>query len=150
MDGGLWSYQVDYSYSNGKPYVRAISKCSESDCLSPFTPKWSPTSSGFGAMGKKLNNFSITQGWRTTHEPRFMSDADGDGIADIIAFGAGGVWVSLADGNGGFKEPLKALLSKLISLLPFHMTRELSLLSLQKKFVVCWPPTILSLISLRS
>lgn len=111
VDGGLWSYQVDYSYSNGKPYVRAISKCSESDCLSPFTPKWSPTSSGFGAMGKKLNNFSITQGWRTTHEPRFMSDADGDGIADIIAFGAGGVWVSLADGNGGFKEPLKALSS---------------------------------------
>src|SRR5271154_2035498 len=37
--------------------------------------------------------------------PRFAVDLTGDGKADVIGFGTDGVWVSLANGQGGFSTP---------------------------------------------
>ena len=37
--------------------------------------------------------------------PRFLADLTGDGRADIVGFGDGGVWVSLNNGNGTFAAP---------------------------------------------
>ncbi|MBK8260336.1 MAG: VCBS repeat-containing protein [Nannocystis sp.] len=38
-----------------------------------------------------------------------LADLTGDGRADIIGFGDGGVWVSLNQGDGTFREPTKVL-----------------------------------------
>ena len=38
--------------------------------------------------------------------PRFAVDLTGDGKADVIGFGTDGVWVSLANGQGGFSTPV--------------------------------------------
>lgn len=41
--------------------------------------------------------------------PQFVEDVDGDGIADIVAFGAGGVWTALGKGDGTFDWPRLAV-----------------------------------------
>ena len=33
-------------------------------------------------------------GWRVDQHPRFLADTRGDGRADIVGFGDGGVWVA--------------------------------------------------------
>jgi hypothetical protein len=37
--------------------------------------------------------------------PQFVEDVDGDGIADIVAFGVDGVWTALGKGDGTFDWP---------------------------------------------
>lgn len=44
-------------------------------------------------------------GWRVEKHPRFLADLTGDGRADIVGFGDGGVWVSLSNGDGTFRKP---------------------------------------------
>jgi murein DD-endopeptidase MepM/ murein hydrolase activator NlpD len=49
-------------------------------------------------------------GWTSQHEyPRQIADVDGDGMADIVGFGAGGVTISLATGSGHFGTPTGAI-----------------------------------------
>jgi hypothetical protein len=45
-------------------------------------------------------------GWTDQHDyPRMVADVNGDGMADIVGFAAGGVSVSLATGSGHFAVP---------------------------------------------
>jgi hypothetical protein len=44
-------------------------------------------------------------GWRVDRHPRFMADTTGDGRADIVGFGDGGVWVSRAQPDGTYGAP---------------------------------------------
>src|SRR5205085_2854208 len=55
----------------------------------------------------ELSNFGVgAGGWiDPTHFPRQLADVNGDGMADIVAFGFGGVNVSLATGSGHFAAP---------------------------------------------
>jgi hypothetical protein len=41
--------------------------------------------------------------------PRTLADANGDGMADVVGFGAWGVNVALATGGGHFAQPMLAL-----------------------------------------
>jgi hypothetical protein len=43
-----------------------------------------------------------------TAYPRMLADVNGDGLADIIGFGSGGVYVSLANQGGNFAAPASA------------------------------------------
>lgn len=53
-----------------------------------------------------MGNFAHDAGgWRVDRHPRFMADVTGDGRADIVGFGNGGVWVSFNNGNGTFQGP---------------------------------------------
>jgi hypothetical protein len=52
-----------------------------------------------------VNDFSFAQGWRVDKHPRFLADTTGDGKADIVGFGEGGVWLSRNPGKGQFEEP---------------------------------------------
>ena len=53
-----------------------------------------------------VTNFGYNAGgWRVERHPRFLADLTGDGRADIVGFGNGGVWVSLNNGNGTFQAP---------------------------------------------
>jgi len=53
-----------------------------------------------------VQNFGYNAGsWRVEKHPRFLADTTGDGRADIVGFGDGGVWVSRAQANGTFTAP---------------------------------------------
>ena len=63
---------------------------------------------GFQPMEFVLPNFGYNAaagGWRVDRHPRFLADTTGDGRADIVGFGDAGVYVALANGNGGFGAP---------------------------------------------
>ncbi|MBK8260315.1 MAG: VCBS repeat-containing protein [Nannocystis sp.] len=52
-----------------------------------------------------LPNFGQDAGWRVHGHIRELVDLTGDGRADIIGFGDGGVWVALNTGAGLFQPP---------------------------------------------
>lgn len=61
---------------------------------------------GFNAATMVMNGFGQDQGWNSNdHYLRTISDVNGDGRADIIAFGEKDVYVALANGSGGFNAP---------------------------------------------
>jgi hypothetical protein len=49
-------------------------------------------------------------GWSSENQyPRQLADVNGDGMADIVGFGADGATVSLATGNGHFASPVAGI-----------------------------------------
>src|SRR5205085_820218 len=67
----------------------------------------------FGPVTYELGSFGIgAGGWMNNNEyPRELADVNGDGMADIVGFGHGGVNVSLAMGGGHFAQPTSELAS---------------------------------------
>lgn len=47
-------------------------------------------------IGEMLNDY----GWNETMDTRSVADLNGDGMVDLIGFGATGVWTSMANGSG--------------------------------------------------
>ncbi|WP_051799763.1 tyrosinase family protein [Catenuloplanes japonicus] len=65
---------------------------------------------GFGSPQLVVSDFGYSAGgWRVERHPRFVADLTGDGRADIVGFGDGGVWVSRNDGSGGFGTPRRVI-----------------------------------------
>jgi hypothetical protein len=53
-----------------------------------------------------VKNFGYDAGgWRVDMHPRLVADTDGNGRADIVGFGDGGVWIARADVAGNFGAP---------------------------------------------
>lgn len=61
---------------------------------------------GFDPVEFWSHGFSSDNGWSASEHEREMADANGDGLADIIAFGDDGVHVALSNGSG-FEEAVK-------------------------------------------
>jgi M6 family metalloprotease-like protein len=59
----------------------------------------------FSAPQLAVANFGWDQGWRVERHLRVLADITGDGRMDIVGFGEAGVWVSRANGTGGFHPP---------------------------------------------
>lgn len=59
----------------------------------------------FQAPKELIRNFAYSGGWRIESHPRIVADLRKTGRADIVGFGADGVWVSLNNGNGNFSTP---------------------------------------------
>ena len=61
----------------------------------------------FQPMTGVVENFTAgAGGWVNSKTyPRFVSDMNGDGMADLVGFGEAGVYVSLATGGGNFAAP---------------------------------------------
>jgi len=59
------------------------------------------TGTGFSAPTSWVKHFTVNQGgWATFDKyPRIVSDVDGDGKADLVAFGHAGVYTSLSTGT---------------------------------------------------
>ena len=47
-----------------------------------------------------VDNYSVNYGWEQTNYPRYLRDMNNDGLADIVGFGGGGVYVSTSTGEG--------------------------------------------------
>ncbi|WP_051311845.1 FG-GAP-like repeat-containing protein, partial [Zooshikella ganghwensis] len=65
---------------------------------------------GFLPAQRLLADLGYSSGWHTDLHPRFMRDVNGDGRADIVAFGSGGVFVSYSTGTGF--TPITAVLDE--------------------------------------
>jgi hypothetical protein len=67
---------------------------------------WTALNAGDGTFPNSqlaIANFGYTAGgWRVDRHPRLLADLTGDGRADIIGFGDGGVWTALNAGDGTF------------------------------------------------
>jgi hypothetical protein len=64
----------------------------------------------FAAPKLAVENFAYSAGgWRVERHPRFLADLTGDGRADIVGFGDGGVWVSRNTGGGTFAAPTRVV-----------------------------------------
>jgi len=61
----------------------------------------------FAAPTFELAAFGTNAGGWSSQDlyPRALADVNGDGMADIVGFGATGVFVSLATGGGHFASP---------------------------------------------
>jgi hypothetical protein len=59
---------------------------------------------GFGPLIHGLEQFGVTAGGWSSQDrfPRELADVNGDHKADIVGFGADGVYVSLGTGSGSF------------------------------------------------
>jgi len=55
---------------------------------------------GFDTPKLVIPNFGVKQGWDPAKHVRIMADINGDGKADIVAFGDAGVWTALSTGTG--------------------------------------------------
>jgi hypothetical protein len=55
---------------------------------------------GFGPATLVVQDFGVNQGWDPSKHVRVMADINGDGKADIVAFGDAGVWTALSTGTG--------------------------------------------------
>jgi hypothetical protein len=49
-----------------------------------------------------LGEFGTDQSWQANRHPRMLADVDGDGRADIVAFGTAGVYTAIGRGDGSF------------------------------------------------
>jgi hypothetical protein len=49
-----------------------------------------------------LADFGVKSGWQVEKHPRLLADLTGDGRADVVGFGQGGVLVALSNGAGAF------------------------------------------------
>lgn len=57
---------------------------------------------GFTSGRLVLANLGYNQGWRVGVHRRYVVDITGDGHADILGIGAGGVYTAVANGDGSF------------------------------------------------
>lgn len=63
------------------------------------------TGTGFARAQVWSDEFAFDDGWRTARHERMMADVNGDGRADIVAFGEAFVEVALSTGSG-FAAPV--------------------------------------------
>ena len=57
---------------------------------------------GFGPVSKWTSSFDLSHGWTVSQYVRTVGDLNGDNKADLVGFGADGVYVALSNGTNAF------------------------------------------------
>jgi len=120
-----YSFKQDWRVDDHPRIIADINGDGMADIVGFFNDGVYPAlSNGDGTFGKRIDesNFlrperslnkyghdSSAGRWRVDEHPRFVSDIDGDGRADIVGFHDNNVKTSLSLGNGTFKEPMVAV-----------------------------------------
>ena len=55
----------------------------------------------FGQAYLAIDNFGTSQGWSNANTPRLVGDVSGDGILDIVGFGANSTFTALGSYQNG-------------------------------------------------
>jgi hypothetical protein len=63
----------------------------------------------FSAPELLVHDFGYDQGWRVDLHVRELADTSGDGLADVVGFGAAGVWIARAQPDGSYAAPVLAV-----------------------------------------
>jgi hypothetical protein len=96
-------YQVSYQQgtTTGRSRVRAIQLCTDGACLPTTTFGWTETQLSFNPHQQWVNAYGPSSGGWTDNNvyPRHLVDVNGDGLPDVVGFGAAGVYVSLNTGT---------------------------------------------------
>lgn len=72
------------------------------------------TGNGFQRAQLWLGEFGTRSGWNATDHDRQLADVNGDGLADIVAYGEDGLMVALSDGDSfDIVDPLLVLTGSL-------------------------------------
>jgi Ca2+-binding RTX toxin-like protein len=59
----------------------------------------------FASIERAIGNFAKSQGWRSNDDfPRLLGDVNGDGMDDIVGFGARQTFTALSNGDGTFGD----------------------------------------------
>jgi VCBS repeat protein len=56
----------------------------------------------FTTTHQVATDLGLNAGWQVVDNPRVLADITGDGRADIVGFGAAGVYTAISTGDGGF------------------------------------------------
>jgi VCBS repeat protein len=105
---GVANYGADQGWTPAK-HVRALADIDgdrKADIVGFGKERvWTSRSIGdgrFTVTAPAVPNFATDQGWTPEKHVRLLADINGDGNADIVGFGAAGVWTALSNGNGRF------------------------------------------------
>lgn len=64
------------------------------------------TGTSFRAPARWSTDYDYNSGWRVAHHPRYLTDVNGDGRADVVGFASAGVSVAPSTGTG-FEKGLR-------------------------------------------
>jgi hypothetical protein len=105
--GSVWINDFDYTRGwrvGEHERVLADVNGDGMDDIVGFGTSWvivaTSTGSGFNPIAFWSSDFTSGSGWREDTYEREVADVNGDGMADIVAFGADGVQVALSNGHG--------------------------------------------------
>lgn len=79
------------------------------------------TGTGFKPRALWLGDYGYNQGWRIDKHPRMLSDANGDGILDIVGIAAGGI--TSAYSNAKHQLKLKTVVERGITEVTFNYSK---------------------------
>ncbi|RMH21272.1 MAG: hypothetical protein D6698_03015, partial [Gammaproteobacteria bacterium] len=97
------SYKIAYQVSptTKRSRISSIQVCGQNnDCMPATQFGWQNRTNGWNYGSMRVSQFGYNQGWRVDNHPRMTADVNGDGMADIVAFGYDGVYVSYGSKTG--------------------------------------------------
>lgn len=113
MDPVLWapSYAINQGFLTQQSTPRVLADVNgdgRKDVVAfGSSAVWVSTSTGNGltAQAVWVSSFTDAQGWSPF--PRYLTDVNGDGNADVVGYSDSGVWISASSGDG-FDAPVHA------------------------------------------
>ncbi|MBP0018799.1 MAG: pre-peptidase C-terminal domain-containing protein [Cyanobacteria bacterium SBLK] len=97
-------YRLSYGYNtvSGRSLLTQLKECDAiGTCLPATAFNYESGDFAFSQPSQWTAGFGYDDGgWRADKNPRMTADVNGDGLADVVGFGNGGVWIATSNGTG--------------------------------------------------